>query len=158
MLLHPYLAPDDVPGESDKCFSQEEMQQLLSDKLSEEKQRYEAALKNEAAARRQAEALLQEREAQLRAQQLLFKAQQELKNRDLPSPLLDALNLTSEETLYKTLAAAESAFRTALEEGVRSRLRGQAPSLAPLPQKNRKTRTPSYQEAAASYLRDRQQH
>jgi cysteinyl-tRNA synthetase len=46
----------------------------------------------------------------------------------------------------------------ALEEGVRQRLSGQAPSLIPLPQKKSKPRSLSYQEAAANYIRDRQNH
>lgn len=155
MLFEPFLAPDDVEGGEEKRFSESEVQQLLSQKLSEEKQRYEAALQNEAAARLQAEATLRERESELRAHQMRQKAQEALKSRNLPDPLLNMLNLSSDETLSQTLSAAENAFRAALEEGVRSRLRGQAPGQMPLPQKARKTRNLSYQEAAANYMRDR---
>ena len=155
MRLHPFLSPDDAEGGEEKRFSESEVQLIVSQKLNEEKQRYEAALQNEAAARLQAEATLREREGELRAHQMRQKAQEALKSRDLPDPLLNMLNLSSEETLAQTLSAAENAFRAALEEGVRSRLRGQAPGQIPLPQKTRKTRTLSYQEAAANYMRDR---
>ena len=156
MRLHPFLAPDDAEGKSEKRFSESEMQQLLSEKLAEEKQRYETALQNEAAARLQAEAALHERESELRAHRMRLKAQEELKSRNLPEPLLNMLNLSSDEALAQTLTVAESAFRAALEEGVCTRLRGQAPGLVPLPQKARKPKSLSYQEAAANYLSDRQ--
>lgn len=155
MRFEPFLSPDDAEGGEEKRFSESEMQQLLSQRLNEEKQRYEAALQNEAAARLQAEATLRERESELREHQMRQKAQEALKSRNLPDPLLNMLNLSSNETLAQTLSAAETAFRAALEEGVRSRLRGQAPGQIPLPQKARKTRNLSYQEAAANYMRDR---
>lgn len=155
MQLYPFLSPDDAEGGEEKRFSESEVQLLLSQKLTEEKQRYETALQNEAAARLQAEATLRERESELRAHQMRQKAQEELKSRNLPEPLLNMLNLSSDETLSQTLSAAESAFRAALEEGVRKRLSGRAPGQIPLPQKTRKPRTLSYQEAAANYMRDR---
>ena len=141
MRFEPFLSPDDAEGGEEKRFSESEMQQLLSQRLNEEKQRYEAALR--------------ERESELREHQMRQKAQEALKSRNLPDPLLNMLNLSSNETLAQTLSAAETAFRAALEEGVRSRLRGQAPGQIPLPQKARKTRNLSYQEAAANYMRDR---
>ena len=158
MQLHPFYAPDDNQGGEEKRFTEGEMLSLLEQRLSAETQRYEAALQNEAAARMQAEAALREREEQLRTHEMRIKAQDALKARELPEQLLNMLNLSSEDALHHSLSTAESAFRAALEEGVRSRLRGQAPSLVPLPQKNRKTRSLSYQEAAANYMRDCQNH
>ena len=155
MQLYPFLAPDDAQDEGEKRFTESEVQQLLTQRLNEEKQRYESALQNEAAARLQAEATLRERESELRAQQMREKAQEELKSRNLPEQLLNMLNLSSDEALRQTLSTAESAFRAALEEGVRTRLRGQAPGQTPLPQKARRTKVLSYQEAAANYLSDR---
>lgn len=151
MHLHPFLAPDDAQEGNDKRFTESEMQQLLSEKLSIETQRYEAALQKEAALRQQAESALHEHEKALYAHEMRIKAQSALRERNLPEQLLGAINFTSDETLSQTLTAAEEAFRTALEEGVRSRLRDQAPTLVPLPQKSRKPR--SYQEAAADYMR-----
>lgn len=156
MQLYPFLAPDDVPIGDEKRFSESEVQQLLSDRLNEEKQRYESALQNEAAARLQAEATLREREGQLHAHEMRMKAQEALKARQLPEQLIGTLSLESDDALARTLSSAESAFRAALEEGVRTRLRGQAPGQIPLPQKARKPRILSYQEAAANYIRDRQ--
>lgn len=152
MQLHPFLAPDDEAAGADKRFSESEVQQLLS----EEKQRFESALQNETAARLQAEATLREREGQLHAHEMRMKAQEALKSRQLPEQLIGTLNLENEDVLARTLTATEAAFRAALEEGVRTRLRGQAPGQTPLPQKARKTRTLSYQEAAANFMRDRQ--
>ena len=70
MRFESFLSPDDAEGGEEKRFSESEMQQLLSQRLNEEKQRYEAALQNEAAARLQAEATLRERESELRAHQM----------------------------------------------------------------------------------------
>lgn len=158
MHIYPFLAPDDGNAGDDKRFSESEVQQLLTQQLNAEKQRYESALQNEAAARLQAENALREREEQLRAHEMRAKAQEALKARQLPEQLIGTLSLESEETLSRTLASAESAFRAALEEGVRSRLRGQAPGQIPLPPKARKPKSLSYQEAAAYYLRDREKH
>lgn len=155
MQLYPFLSPDDAGSDEEKRFTESEIQQLLSEKLAEEKQCYETALQNEAAARLQAEAALHERESELRAHQMRQKAQEELKSRQLPAALISMLNLSSDEALAQTLTAAESAFRAALEEGVRQRLSSQAPSLIPLPQKTHKPKSLSYQEAAANYIRDR---
>lgn len=158
MRLHPFYAPDDTQGGDEKRFTEGEMQTLLEQRLTAETQRYETALQHETAARMQAEATLRQREEELRAHEMRIKAQDALKSRELPEQLLNMLNLSNEDALHRSLSTAESAFRAALEEGVRSRLRGQAPSLVPLPQKNRKTRSLSYQEAAANYMRDRQNH
>lgn len=154
MQLYPFLAPDDGNGIEEKRFTESEVQQLLST----EKQRYESALQTEAAARLQAETALHEREEQLHAHEMRVKAQQALRSRQLPEQLIGALTLENEETLSRTLSAAESAFRAALEEGVRSRLRGQAPGQIPLPQKPHKQKPLSYQQAAANYLSDRENH
>lgn len=154
-MTMPLLSPDEMQGGDEKRYSQTEMQQLLDKRLSEEKQRYEAALQESAAARAQAENALHAREEELLAHTLRQKALDALQSRRLPSQLLGTLDISSEETLARTLAATETAFRAALEEGVRDRLRGQAPGLVPLPQKTHKPRTLSYQEAVAGYLRDR---
>ena len=153
MLSHPFLAPDDVQEGTDKRFTESEMQQLLSEKITAETQRYEAALQKEAALRQQAETALNEHKKALYAHEMRIKAQSALRERNLPEQLLGAINFSTDETLSQTLTAAEEAFRAALEEGVRSRLRSQAPSLIPLPQKSQKPRNRSYQEAAADYMR-----
>lgn len=152
MRLDPFLAPDDPLPSDEKRFTESEMQEL-KDHFAAEKQRYETALRQEAAARKQAETTLHAQQEALHAYELRLKAQEELRTRQLPEQLLGALNLSSEETLLSTLACAEDAFRKALEEGVRQRLSGQAPGLIPLPQKKAKPRTRSYQEAAADYMR-----
>ena len=81
-------------------------------------------------------------------------AQQALLERHLPAQLMTMLRLDSEETLTQSLTAAESAFRAAIEEGVRTRLRGAAPSAIPL-EPPRKPRSLSYRQAADLYKSDR---
>ena len=157
MRLDPFLAPDDPQPADEKHFTESDIQEL-KDYFAAEKQRYETALRQEAAARQQAETTLHAQQEALHAHEMRLKAQEELRTRQLPEQLLGALNLSSEETLLSTLACAEDAFRKALEEGVRQRLSGHAPSLIPLPQKKSKPRSLSYQEAAANYIRDRQNH
>ena len=44
MQLYPFLSPDDAGSDEEKRFTESEIQQLLSEKLAEEKQRYETAL------------------------------------------------------------------------------------------------------------------
>ena len=157
MDFAPFLSPDDAAGE-DKRYTSEEVQQMLDSRLNEEKHRYESALQNESQARLQAENALREKEKQLKTHEMRLKAQSALRERQLPDQLIGILDLSSEGALAQTLSVSETAFRSALEEGVRSRLRGQAPGLTPLPQKNRKPRSLSYQEAAALYERDRRQN
>lgn len=148
--------------QSERMLSQSEVNRLFTERLQKERRRFEAQLSQEKSARDKAEGLLREREEELRrrdqqlqAAALRRKAEEELQRRQLPAALLSALRLESEEAMHESLSAAESAFRTALESGVRERLRGQSPA-APLPQPH-DARKPhlSYQQAAQLYASDK---
>ena len=148
--------------QGERMLSQSEVNRLFTERLQKERRRFEAQLSQEKSARDKAEGLLREREEELRrrdeqlqAAALRRKAEEELARRQLPAALVSTLRLENEDSLQSSLTAAESAFRTALENGVRERLRGQPPS-APLPQPAaaRKIRL-SYQQAAQLYASDR---
>lgn len=130
-------------------------EKALRERLLAQRQHYETLLSQQRAAREQAEAALREREEQLRAQTLRCQAQQALEARDLPAALVDALQLTDEQTFEQSLNAVEAAFRQSLERGVRDRLRGGAPSMPALPQNSEKKPRMSYQQAASLYASQR---
>lgn len=154
--------PNEPEKKQEKCLTQAEVSQLLQERITQERRRYEGLLSQQKAAREQAEAALREREntlrerdEQLRAQQLRSRAQAELNRRGLSQSLLGALQCGSEEALTQSLAAVEGAFRESLERGVRDRLRGGAPSApigAQLPDKKQRL---SYQQAASLYQKQR---
>jgi len=147
MHFTPFYAPEDNDQEAPRSYSQEEVDQLIAQRLGAERESHTAALQAEKSARAQAE-------SDLRSIKMQAMAQQALLERGLPAQLMPMLRLDSEETLQQTLSAAESAFRTAIEEGVRSRLRGMPPSAAPL-EAPKKTKTLSYQQAANLFKSDR---
>lgn len=147
MHFSPFYAPEDNDREAPRSYSQDEVDQLINERLSGERESHESALQAEKAARAQAEGALQ-------ALKMRDMAQQALLERHLPAQLMTMLRLDSEETLTQSLAAAESAFRAAIEEGVRTRLRGAAPSAIPL-EAPRKPRSLSYRQAADLYKSDR---
>ena len=147
----------------EKTLTQTEVNQLMEERLQKERSRFEAQLREHKAARDQAEALLREREAelkqrdeQLRAHALRHRALKQLEARNLPSSLLDALQLTDEASLSASLKTVERAFRASLEDTVRDRLRGHAPSCMPSAPAGVLAKPHlNYLEAAALYQRDR---
>ena len=96
----------------------------------------------------------QQAESALRSHEMRETALSALREKNLPESLMPMLDLSGEEALMGSLASAESAFRAALEDGVRARLRGAAPSAVPL-KKPHKTKPLSYQQAADLYKSDR---
>ena len=147
MRLFPFYAPEDNDQEAPRSFSSEEVEALIEARLTSERESFENTLSVEKAAREQAESAL-------RSHEMREMAQSVLRERNLPVELMHMLNLTSEETLTQSLAAAEAAFRTALEEGVRARLCGAPPSAVPI-EKPQKQKPLSYQQAADLYKSDR---
>lgn len=143
MHFHPFYAPEDNDQEAPRSFSPEEVEALIAQRISSER-----------AAREQAENALMEKQQQIFAHEMREAARSALEERGLPAQLIDVLNLSSKETLHTTLQCAESAFREALEEGVRTRLRGLPPS-APPAEQSQKTKPLSYRQAAALYQSDR---
>lgn len=74
---------------------------------------------------------LRERAVALREMQL--QARDALRERALPEALSGALSYESPEALVKSIDAAETAFRQAVERGVLDRMRGEAPARATPP-------------------------
>jgi len=147
MHFTPFYAPEDNDQEAPRSYSQEEMEQLLAAQLQTQRESYESALNAEKAARAQAESAL-------RSHEMREMAQSALRERGLPEALIPMLDLSGEEMLAQSLQSAESAFRAALEDGVRARLCGAAPSAVPL-EKPRKAKPLSYRQAADLYKSDR---
>ena len=79
-------------------------------------------------ARREAE--LQAREAEIGRRELRAEAARLLHERALPAELMDALNYDSAEGVARSVDAAERAFREAVQQGVRERMRGMTPVAA----------------------------
>ena len=143
MHFIPFYAPEDNDRETDRSYSQAELEQ----QLATQRESYESALIAEKAAREQAESAL-------RSHEMRNMAQSALREKNLPESLMPMLDLSDEEALMGSLASAESAFRAALEDGVRARLCGTAPSAVPL-EKPRKAKPLSYRQAADLYKSDR---
>lgn len=143
MHFTPFYTPEDNDQEANRSYSQAELDQ----QLAAQRESYESVLNAEKAAREQAESALHSHEMRETALSALHK-------RGLPTSLMPMLDLSDEETLMNSMASAESAFRAALEDGVRARLRGAAPSAVPL-EKPRKMKPLSYQQAADLYKSDR---
>lgn len=73
------------------------------------------------------ESALQAREREVTARELRLRAREALRERGLPEGLSDALELSSDEGLTRSLAAVEAAFRASVESAVRQRLGGAPP-------------------------------
>lgn len=68
-----------------------------------------------------------QREKALFAREMRSFAREQLVKRNLPEVLLDALCCDSEEACLESLDKVEAAFRTAVQQGVVSRMRGSEP-------------------------------
>lgn len=131
----------------------------LTERLQAQREQFENELSAEKNARGRLENQLREREEtvrqyeeKLRLHEMENKARARLRERELPDALLPVLRLDSEETLDETLLLAESAFREAVESGVRARLR---PEPLPYPAKAGAPARLSYRQAAQLYCSDR---
>ena len=152
-----------MPDEKqEKMLPQSEVNRLFTERLRQERRRFEAQLSQEKAARGKAEELLRQREGELRRldeqqRQLALRrrAEEELDRRALPRALAPTLRLDSEDALRDSLDAAESAFRSALDQSLRDRLRLPAPAAAPAPAPAARKPALSYREAAQLYASDR---
>lgn len=79
-------------------------------------------------ARREVE--LQARERLLTERELRADAARMLGERGLPPELAGAINYSGEESMKKSMEAAELAFRAAVQSGVEQRMRGSTPHIA----------------------------
>jgi len=73
---------------------------------------------------------LNARERAVALREMQLQARDALSERSLPDALSGALSYESPEALLKSIDAAETAFRQAVERGVLDRMRGEAPARA----------------------------
>lgn len=81
--------PNPESGAGAKTFSQDDVNRIVGERLAAEKRKGEAALA--------------EREQELNRRELLLNARAKMTAMGLPVELLDALNVSSEETMEKSL-------------------------------------------------------
>lgn len=81
-------------GIGEKTFTQEQVNQIISDRLARDRAKGEAALA--------------EREQQLAQRELLLTAKEKLTENGLPVELVDALNVSSPEALEKALSIVKT--------------------------------------------------
>lgn len=81
-------------GAGEKTFTQEQVNQIVSDRLARDRAKGEAALA--------------EREQQLAQRELLLTAKEKINEMGLPAELVDALNVSSPEALEKALSIVKT--------------------------------------------------
>lgn len=81
-------------GAGEKTFTQEQVNQIISDRLARDRAKGEAALA--------------EREQQLAQRELLLTAKEKINEMGLPAELVDALNVSSPEALEKALSIVKT--------------------------------------------------
>ena len=81
-------------GAGEKTFTQEQVNQIISDRLARDRAKGEAALA--------------ESEQQLAQRELLLTAREKLTENGLPVELVDALNVSSPEALEKALSTVKT--------------------------------------------------
>lgn len=79
---------------TEKTFTQEEVNNIISKRLGEEKTK--------------AESLIAEKETELQARELRLEAREMLQKKGLSTDLVDALNLSSKESFEKSLSILDS--------------------------------------------------
>ncbi|MBQ7455194.1 MAG: hypothetical protein IJS53_02015, partial [Clostridia bacterium] len=82
------------------------------------------------------------------------RAEEELDRRALPRALAATLRMENENALRESLDAAETAFRSAIETGVRERLR--LPLSVPAPRGEAPASRLTYRDAARLYSSDKE--
>jgi len=73
------------------------------------------------------EQALNERERMVKMREMRLRALSQLRERELPETLMEALNYQDEDALEKSIQATEQAFRLAVEKSVLEKMRGTAP-------------------------------
>lgn len=97
-------------GIGEKTFTQEQVNQIISDRLARDRAKGEAALA--------------EREQQLAQRELLLTAREKLTESGLPVELVDALNVSSPEALEKALSTVKTVMDKYKSEARPMKLRG----------------------------------
>lgn len=84
--------------ETDKTFTQEEVNEIVRDRLSKEKAKYEK--------------LVAEKEAEYSRKERLLNAREELSRRGLPDELASLVKLDDDESFSNSLTLLEKHFKT----------------------------------------------
>lgn len=133
---------------SEKTFTQEDLNKILSDRLAKERAKWEkdfqtklqeakteaeklAKMNAEQKAeyeRQKREEELARRESEITRRELRATALETLAEKGLPKTLADILNYTDAESTNNSIEAVEKAFREAVEAAVNERLKGTPPS------------------------------
>lgn len=127
------------PAPAEKTFTQADVDKMISERLARQQKKFDAE-KEEAAklakmnADQKAEYAAKKREEELTAREkaiqekeLYFTAKDILKDNNLPTELVDCLNLTSAETCNKSIETIKKAWTTALSAAVDARLKSNNP-------------------------------
>lgn len=103
----PTPGTDSTPQEGGKTFTQEEVNRIVSERLSKEKGKINA----------EREATYTKKEQELNTRELKLKARETLSEKSLPSELLDVLNCSSEEELLRCIDILEQTYSKNQKQG-----------------------------------------
>lgn len=144
---NPPPSDDNKGGKEDKTFTQEDLNKIISDRLSKERKKWDeefqakveeakteaqklAKMNAEQKAeyeRKQLEEQLNKREAEITRRELRATALETLAEKSLPKQLADILDYTDADSTNKSIEAVEKSFREAVEQAVNERLKGDPP-------------------------------
>ncbi len=133
------------PAQTEKTFTQDEVNKIVSERVKAEQKRLEKKFADEAAeaakvasmdaeqkAKHEAEMrekALSDREAQITKRELAASARDILAEKGLPVSLAAVLDCTSEESCNASMEVVEKAFKEAVEKAVNNKMRGDPPKL-----------------------------
>ena len=106
--------PNPESGAGEKTFSQEDVNRIVGERLAAEKRKGEAALA--------------EREQELNRRELLLNAKSKMTAMGLPVELLDALNVSSEEAMEKSLNTVKAVIDKIKAENPKATISGASPA------------------------------
>lgn len=109
-------------GAGEKTFTQEQVNQIISERLARDRAKGEAALA--------------EKEQQLVQRELLLNAKERINEMGLPVELLDALNISSPEALEKSLNTVKAVLEKTKSEATPVKFHGMHPATPDRPKTN----------------------
>ena len=89
-------------GNTGKTFTQEEVNQIVSSRLKEEREKM----------KKEQDATFAEREQKIAAREMRMNALDKLHEKGLPSSLVDAINCSSDETMNKSIDILMQTYKT----------------------------------------------
>lgn len=89
-----------------KTFTQEEVNQIVSNRLKEEREKL----------KKEQDAAFADREKAINAREMRMTAAEELHKKGLPSSLVDAINCTDKETMSKSIEILMQTYRSDAQE------------------------------------------